>query len=529
MNSKLQNFRLERTRRRSGLGFSVMEVLILIAVMGVLGTVAVSMLGGQFRAAESSKLVSDVTSVNNLISAYVADGGNLTGLTSPQAILDKMKKSRADVDIKRQHTGAASGRLVDTRLKARTSNLTRAGTQTRAVWNIRKQRFELSTAAGVGVEEFYFDESLSGVDFGVDTTRKAGRVKYNSTGSGWIWGNTVNSTVTYNPSGGTGGSGEDSPFNPADEPPTPPVDPDPGDGSGGGDGGGDGEPGGGSEPPVRLAQPIFVPSGSSFAYASFPSTITISGAGVAAADGRLEYQKNGGGWITYDGSAIPIVSGDSFAARNVSLKPAEYITSYTASSAYYRLTQGFTGNSSGTWGNATGGPNLLADFENGATNSTFRHGDTRLDLGDGEFLDAGTENVLTFTRQPFDTITPNTWFALGDLVMLNGTTFNQSEADGVTLSLNLNISNPAQTGVIHINFGLISTENTSDRTASADIVELRNPNTDFTVTVDGVTYRLELGWQTLDPGAGIVQGNQFLIYEGSSAQAQLRARFVPTF
>jgi hypothetical protein len=77
-----------------------------------------------------------------------------------------------------------------------------------------------------------------------------------------------------------------------------------------------------------------------------------------------------------------------------------------------------------------------------------------------------------------------------------------------------------------VNLGLISTENTSDRTASADIVELRNPSTDFTVQIEGVTYRLELGWTTLDPGAGVPRGNQFLVYEGSSANAELRARFV---
>jgi hypothetical protein len=110
--------------------------------------------------------------------------------------------------------------------------------------------------------------------------------------------------------------------------------------------------------------------------------------------------------------------------------------------------------------------------------------------------------------------------------MLNGTTFYESEADGVTLSINLNLTEPAQAGVVHVNLGLISTENSSDRTASADIVELRNPNTDFTVTVDGVTYRLELGWATQDPAAGVSQGNQFLVYEGASAHAELRARFV---
>ena len=111
--------------------------------------------------------------------------------------------------------------------------------------------------------------------------------------------------------------------------------------------------------------------------------------------------------------------------------------------------------------------------------------------------------------------------------MLNGNTFNQSEASGGTLSINLNLSNPSSSGVVNIDLGFISTENSSDQLASADIVELKSPITNFTVDVGGVTYRLELSWETLDPGTGTVQGNQFLIYEGATAQARLNARFVP--
>lgn len=111
--------------------------------------------------------------------------------------------------------------------------------------------------------------------------------------------------------------------------------------------------------------------------------------------------------------------------------------------------------------------------------------------------------------------------------MFNGNTFYNSEADSVTLSINLNLTNPAKQGVVHIDLGLISTENTDDKLASADIVELKNPTTDFKVTVDGVEYRLELSWVSQDAGAGVVQGNQFLVYESATANALLRARFVP--
>lgn len=209
----------------------------------------------------------------------------------------------------------------------------------------------------------------------------------------------------------------------------------------------------------------------------------------------------------------------------MALDTVKYSDSSTEQGRYYRLVENFTGTSTGTWGNAAGGSNLVVDVQNGTTSSSFKHGNTKLDLGNGEYLDAGTENMLTFNRAPFESIQPNTWFKLGDMQMLNGTTFYDSEADSVTLSLNLSTTSPAQTGVVHMNLGLISTENTGDRLASADIVELRNPSTDFTLTIDGVVYRLELSWVTLDPGAGVVQGNQFLIYEGATARAELRARF----
>ena len=57
----------------------------------------------------------------------------------------------------------------------------------------------------------------------------------------------------------------------------------------------------------------------------------------------------------------------------------------------------------------------------------------------------------------------------------------------------------------------------------------RGPALTFAIAVfiGGVTYRLELSWVSLNPGTGVVQGNQFLIYEGATAQAELRARFVP--
>ncbi|MES2594670.1 MAG: choice-of-anchor K domain-containing protein [Verrucomicrobiota bacterium] len=527
--SSLRGARVAKSRSCGG--FSLVEILTLIAIMGVLSTVTVMMLGNQTVRVKETKLNSDVASLNQLVAAYLADGGTLKGLTNAQAVLDKMKRTRVDLEVKRQHTGATSGRLVDTRLKARTTTAASRDGSERARWNTQKQRFEMTASGGSAVTEFYFDESLRNVDFGYDTTRAASRLKYNKD-KGWVWGDTTTATgLAYSPPGTNNGTGILNPFNPDEDLPTPPPT-DPGGGSGGDPGGGSGgggDPGGGGSTttPATLPRPGISPAGGTYSFASFPPSLTFSPNGAPGGSAsRLEYRRNGGSWTPYDGSPLSVISPDVVEARNVALDTTNFKTSSINKANYYRLTSGFTGNSTGTWGNASGGSALVIDTQNGVDKSTFKHGNTKLDLGNGEFLDAGTENVLSFARKPFETIIPNTWFALGEMVMLNGTTFYSSEAEGVTLSINLNLTEPAQTGVVHINLGLISTENTSDRTASADIVELRNPNTDFSVDIDGVTYRLELGWATLDPGAGISQGNQFLIYEGASARAELRARFV---
>ena len=113
--------------------------------------------------------------------------------------------------------------------------------------------------------------------------------------------------------------------------------------------------------------------------------------------------------------------------------------------------------------------------------------------------------------------------------ILNGTTFYNSEATGVTLTVNLRLTQPSISVTTYINLGLVSTTNTSDRLASADIVQLINPTTDFTITIDGVQYRLELSWVSKDSTSSVVQGNNLHVYEGANAAVELRARFTSNY
>ncbi|MBL9132511.1 MAG: choice-of-anchor K domain-containing protein [Verrucomicrobiaceae bacterium] len=496
-----------------------------IAIVAALATISVSLMTDDSGSVHQAKLESDVATLNQMVALYVADGGDLAGLTNPQTILDKMKRVRPQAEWQR-HAGAASGRLVDVRLRARVTSAREPGEVVRAAWNRTKQRFEITgNATGDAVSEFYLDESLASADFGTETRRSTIK-NYNSSTRGWVWNaSTRDPTANYlNPSPITG-NGQTQNFNPSESAPS--TGPGGGTGGGGGgSGGGGGGGGGGTTPPTALPAPSISPGGGTYAFASFPSSVTINRNGAIPTASRLMVRVNGGAWSEFAGGEYsPLLPSMRIEARNEAVDPVVWLNSGINSKTFYRLTAGFSGSGSGSWGNATGGANLVRTIENGAETSTLKHGNTKLDLGNGQYLDAGVENVLTFTREQFDTVTPNTWFKFGELVMLNGTTFYDSEATGVTLSVNLNMTEPSVSMVTHVDFNLISTENTSDRLASADIVELKNPTTDAKIIIDGVEYTLELAWATLDPGAGVVQGSQFLIFEGASARAELRARF----
>lgn len=507
----------------TGHAFSVLELLSTIAIIGVITSVGISLLGDDLGSSKVAKLESDVATLNHMVSLYVADGGSVAGLVDPQAVIDKMKRIRPQAEWQR-HVGAVSGSLLDPRLRAKITTAQDDDGNPRAFWNRRSQRFDLRTTNGSAVQEFYLDASLSNADFGSERRAKSA-VTFNSASQGWVWGTSATDpNASYLTPQAAVGSPPASAFNPNEAAPAtsyPPED----DPSGGDDGSSSGT-GTSSQPTLALLpRPTISPLGGTFDFGDFPTSVSLSSNGADSNVSRLMYQINSGAWSAYTGAPIPLTPAMNLQARNETTRPAEYATSSINSQTFYRLTSGFSGTGEANWGNAIGGTNLVTNIQNGTDSSTFKHGNTKLDLGNGEYLDAGVENELTFTPDHFDTITPNTWFDFGQLLMLNGTTFYDSEASGVTLSVNLSLTQPALNVTTHIELGLISTENTSDRLASADIVELDNPTTDVRVTIDGVSYTLELSWATLDPGAGVVQGNKFLVFEGATANAVLRARF----
>ena len=284
---------------------------------------------------------------------------------------------------------------------------------------------------------------------------------------------------------------------------------------------------------IALPIPIINTAGGSYPIGAFPSTVTVSSNGApGGAFSTLQYQitHSGGSttaWTTYT-TGVAIVNGDTLTVRNTSQNTTLYTTSATAS-ATYLLINNFTGTVTPTWTNVGGGPGLVKTINNSNPDSvTLKHGNTQQDLGGGQIIDAGIENVLTYSRASFSGVLANTDFSLGTLVILNGTTFNDSEATSATLNLAVALTQPTTaSGNANLNFTMVSTANSSDRQASADSVTLQNPNTNVTVSANGITYTLQVSIVSTDSSNGYVSGNTFYIYEGSSATATVRGRWVP--
>jgi hypothetical protein len=503
------------------------ELILTITMVSILASIFVMQTGSQGTAVGEIKLEADVRQLNQMVNLYKADGGSVANLTRVTDVMEKLKNFRPENSLK-SHTGPVSGRLLDARMAPVMG--TGSPGKKRAVWNGAKQRFEIVAADREGAFRFELDPNRSN-QIGQAENRPDGQVVRfdGAKGPSWIWGAPTQQATSpyYNPTELTGG-GQDNPFNPNL---AKPVEGSGGTGGTGGTGGSGGT--GGTDPvpptaPTQLPSPLINQGGGTFHYHVFPTSVNIESNGAPAGDSVLMYRKNGGAWQNHTGGSINVAPGDVIEAKNT---PAVGVLTVTESAVnrneYYRLVAGFTGGVQSSVGNVSGGPNLDYSVDTSTPNRiTFTHGNPETDLGNGEIINTGEANSIQLTTQNFTSIQPGSWFSVGDVSLLNGEIFNDTAANSVVFALNFNVSDPAHTGTANIELQLINTANTSDRLASADIVKLSNPVTDLVVTIDGINYRLEVSWQNIDPTTGVVNGNEFLVFEGGTAQGRLRARFV---
>ncbi|MEM7014781.1 MAG: VWA domain-containing protein [Verrucomicrobiota bacterium] len=222
--------------------FSLMEAIVAIAILGVIVAIAMTGVSNFKDSSEQAKLDSDVSAINQAIKVYIASGGNLTGVTEPQDILDKLKTRRAAED-EAKYAGFGNS-MIDKRLWARMQTASESLTDVpRAIWNTTKNQFEVVNQ-GLGVKAFGLNPAFAAVDYG-EESRDGSAIELNAK-DGWIW--------VYEDSGGP------APPSPtqvaltpvAATPPPPPA------------------------APTRLDRPVIVTQGGSFPYTSFPMSVTLT-------------------------------------------------------------------------------------------------------------------------------------------------------------------------------------------------------------------------------------------------------------
>jgi type II secretory pathway pseudopilin PulG len=491
-------------------GLSLVEVLVTIGVLAVVSTISVMAISNLNRNTQHRKLETDVRTLNSAIAMYLANGGSLGGITEANAVLRKLKSTRSKAD-KELHVGAPSGRLVDPRVAA--VAVPNDSWKLRASYNAGTNRFDV-ISAGNGVE-FILDEKLAEVAATVET-RSHGAVQY-ATNSGWVWDH----SATNNPSAPQGPSAIQTNPNVSDKPPvdpTPDPEPDPGPGPGPGP-----DPGPPPPPPLpQLPTPAFSISGGAHPETDFPLEVAITNL-PSSSQGDPIYQVGSGPWTPYTGP-VEVPMNSWLRAQFLTKDPATYQNSSQHSAYYYPVPESLSGTVDGNFHSPAGGPNLAYQITN--SEDRFAHGDPVFIL-DGEPINSGDPNVLSFTSQAFSNVAPGQKFKLGAVYYHNGSTYYDSHATGVALRIIINLPEREQTIAFDLNLDLVNTENDPDDSdASADYVRITNLSQNIPLQINGVSYRMQLEFGATD-SFGFSSQSQFHVYEGATGQGELLGTFLP--
>jgi len=515
-------------------GFTLVEVLIAIAILAVISAVGVMAVNKSTENAREAKLETDIVSLNEAVQVYLASGGDLSTASTPNEVLTKMKTIVSNAASKTS-INPLTGSMIDRRLVAEMQTLSEAGTsKPRVYWNSTEQRFTLANSGGVGVKRFTFDNSLASVALQTET-RDPGAMQFAST-EGWVWDYRTNwgEDSRWTPSGIT-----TTPF-PSPPPPPPTTagtatagtatagtatagtstagsDDGSGDDGSGDDSGDDGTP---PDPP-RLPYPIVTPPGGGYLTADYPKLITVANAAAYSGNGLLKYRLNSGPWVPYGtGATIPVDTTLRFQA--FAIDPTAYRDSYGTYGYYYGVASSFSGNTVGRFTDIGGGLNLLYSLTE--TDTFLSHGSITIVLG-GIEIEVGSANTMKFLSSNFSGVLPGQEFLIGEILYHNGTTFDNSHATEAKLEVDIAFTSPVATENLTIQLDLVNTENTSDPDASADYVKFNDVNRKYDLTIDGADYEMSVVFGTTDVN-GFSSTSQFHVYEGATARGELRATMI---
>ena len=159
-------------------GFSVLEILLVVAVISTLASVGFLALTGTTSAVQATKLTSDVGVLNSALRTYVMSGGDLTAVKSGTEVIEKLKTTTTV--NQRSRIAGLRGTMVDPRIQGIAS--TGKG-KPRAVWDNVRRTFLIQTE-GAGFSEFILAQGAPAAPK-VESRQTAMELDSRNK---WIWG-----------------------------------------------------------------------------------------------------------------------------------------------------------------------------------------------------------------------------------------------------------------------------------------------------------------------------------------------------
>lgn len=266
--------------------FTLVEVLVVIAVIAIVGSLAVVGYSEIREGTREQKLESDVQTLNRAVQLHRSAGGELENIESLSAVLEELKKATTS-----DTTPEAGGSLIDRRIEPIFQTSEQAAENgLRAFWNPEILQFEVLREGEGGVHDFRLNEALA-VRTYADSGR-GGRLAYSQDGN-WIWDYEDHASDLEGPDAGA--------------------------------------PDLGNVP--RLGPPIFNPAEGSYPLANFePMEVTIS-APSSAVPSRILYSLNNGPLTEVTGP-IPVMPSDRLRAVNVPVQENTALNSVVSTATY---------------------------------------------------------------------------------------------------------------------------------------------------------------------------------------------------
>lgn len=273
---------MRRTGGYAG-GFSLLEALMVVALLGVVSALLVPRITGPPDAAKRAKLEQDVVIVNNAIDAYLAAGGSQGALNADNVI--EALKQRIAGGVTAEMTGAV-GPFLDPRVVTFPSDFS---------WSAR---FETSPRP-----RFVVQNSPAGVVFGKGLPSPVGGPTASANPS-WLW--------SYSPATAA------APERPVYEP---------------GISESDTTLGTTNTVLTGLAKPVITPGSQTLPLTGYPLAVNVSNPNPQGSS-IVYYRIGSGSWVLSVGTPFNVDPGSTVTAVAVSLDPSRYYNSGAADESY---------------------------------------------------------------------------------------------------------------------------------------------------------------------------------------------------